>query len=81
MVLSKCMYHRLGNFRRQPFPTKIKHAKYFVCMRVHYSYAYIHVIIHMHVLATKIRLRENFSEIFYRQKYPDLRYNYTAIRE
>ena len=39
----------------------------------------------MCVLATKIRLRENFtSEIFYWRKYPDLRYwlvLYTVYRE
>ena len=48
---------------------KIKHAKYFVrCMSTYTKFNRLS-------LATKIRLRENFtSEIFYWRKYPDLRY-------
>ena len=57
------------NFRRRPLPTKIKHAKY--CMHSKYVYRPIPNI----SPATKIRLREHFTaEIFYRRKYPELRY-------
>ena len=48
---------------------KIKHAKY--CMHS----KYVHRPIPNVSTATKIRLREHFTaEIFYRQKYPELRY-------